>query len=48
MGKGIATHIGFDIYAHHMAHIGHKILGCSIDEPQEQIQEGQLADKTCR
>ncbi len=45
MGKSIATHVGFNVNAHDMAHIGHVVLSCRVNEPQDEIQQCQLHDE---
>ena len=42
VGKGIPPHIGLNVNAHDVAGAGHKILCGTINQPQNEIQQGEL------
>ena len=42
MGKGIGTHVSFDIDTHDVSLGGHKEIGCRIDQTQNDINSCQF------
>ena len=42
VGKGIPPHIGLNVNAHDVAAAGHKILCGTINQSQNEIQQGEL------
>ena len=42
--KGVSAHIRFNARAHHMARVGHKVVGCAVNEPKHQIKRANAED----
>ena len=42
MGEQVFSHIRLDPGTHHVAHIGHIVVGGSVDDPKHQIKRSYL------